>query len=87
MGPHGESAGERSEARTRARQISDFEYHWDGAFTGTRWEGGLFTTNYTTYTDDKKPALGQIVTGESITILRDEARNYYARMHADRSST
>ena len=81
------STGEAAEARTRRRQIADFEWHWDGAFTGTRWEGGKFTTTYTTYTDDKKPVLGQIVTGESIAVLRGEARSYYSRMHADRSST
>jgi hypothetical protein len=79
MGPHGETAGERSEARTRAEQIQDFEYHWDGAFTGTGWEGGKFTTTYA--------ANGQTVTAETITDLRGEARNYYAHMHAHRSST
>jgi hypothetical protein len=85
MGPHGESAGERSEARTRATQISDFEYHWDGAFTGTVYEDGKFRT---TYTGDGTPFLGgETVTGETITNLQDEARNYYARMHAHSSST
>jgi hypothetical protein len=83
MGPHGQSAGERSEAataaRTRATQIRDFEYHWDGAFTGTVWEGGKFRT---TYAEN-----GQTVTGANITDLRGEARNYYAHMHAHRSST
>jgi hypothetical protein len=79
MGPHGESAGERSEARTRAKQIQDFEYHWDDAYTGTKWEGGKFTTTYA--------ANGQTVTGGDITDLRDAARNYYSHMHADRSST
>jgi hypothetical protein len=79
MGPHGESAGERSEARTRAKQIQDFEYHWDGAYKDTAWEGGKFRTTYA--------ANGEAVTGESITDLRDEARNYYARMHDHFSST
>ncbi len=89
MGPHGESAGERSEARTRAKQIRDFEYHWDGAYTGTVYEGGKWRSTYTTYTEtpDKKPILGQTVTGETITDLRDEARNYYSRMHDHSSST
>jgi hypothetical protein len=79
MGPHGETAGERSEAATRTRQIEDFEYHWDGAFTGTVYAAGKFTTIYT--------ANGQTVTGANITDLRGEARNYYAHMHASRSST
>jgi hypothetical protein len=79
MGPHGETAGERSEARTRARQISDFEYHWDGAYTGTVYAAGKFTTIYA--------ANGQIVTGGDITDLRAEARNYYAHMHDTRRST
>jgi hypothetical protein len=73
------STGDESVARTRRRQIADFEWHWDGAFILTEYEGGKFRTTYAPN--------GQVVIGEDITDLRDEARNYYARMHANHSSS
>jgi hypothetical protein len=73
------STGDGSVARTRRRQIADFEWHWDGAFILTGYEGGKFRTTYAPN--------GEVLIGETITDLRDEARNYYARMHAHSSST
>ena len=70
MGPHGETAGERSEARTRAKQIRDFESHWDGAYKDTAWVGGEFTTTHA--------ETGHDLVAKDLTDLRDQARDYYA---------
>jgi hypothetical protein len=73
------SAGDESVARTRRRHIADFEWHWDGAYKDTVYEGGKFRTTYA--------ANGEVLTAANITELRDEARAYYSQMHADHTGT
>jgi hypothetical protein len=79
MGPDEDvpTTGEQAEASTRDRQIRDFEYHWerdDGSkwYTGTEYKGGEWRTTAET---------GHVLAAETMTELREIAREYYSEQH------
>lgn len=69
--------GEQAEQNSRAKASAGFEWHWereDGSkwYTGTEYKGGEWRTTAKT---------GHVIAAETLTELREVAREYYSETH------